>query len=70
MVKGGVSFSIGPAGQPEGSGPIVVPSVRASRFNRTTGVSNVQRVVMDTTVTPRALYVSMGAQGLAVIRAK
>jgi hypothetical protein len=33
------------------------------------GVSNVRRVVMDTTVTPRALYVSMGNQGLAVIRA-
>jgi len=25
---------------------------------------------MDTTVTPRAVYVSMGNQGLAVIRAK
>jgi len=25
---------------------------------------------MDTTVTPRAVYVSMGTQGLAVIRAK
>jgi hypothetical protein len=33
-------------------------------------VSSVRRVVMDTTVTPRAVYVSMGNQGLAVIRAK
>ena len=32
------------------------------------GVSGVRRIVMDTTVTPRALYVSMGSQGLAVIR--
>ena len=27
-------------------------------------------LVMDTTVVPRALYVSMGVNGLAVIRAK
>jgi streptogramin lyase len=33
------------------------------------GVSNVTRIAIDTTVTPRALYVSMGG-GLAVIRAK
>jgi len=34
------------------------------------GISNARRVVMDTTVIPRALYVSMGVNGLAVIRAK
>jgi hypothetical protein len=34
------------------------------------GVSNVRRVVVDPTVTPRAVYVSMGGQGLAVIRAQ
>jgi hypothetical protein len=34
------------------------------------GVSNVRRVVVDPTVTPRAVYVSMGGQGLAVIRAR
>ncbi len=34
------------------------------------GVSNVQRVVLDATVVPRALYVSMGEGGMAVIRAK
>jgi hypothetical protein len=33
------------------------------------GVSNVARIYVDTTVTPRAVYVSMGG-GLAVIRAK
>jgi hypothetical protein len=33
------------------------------------GVGNVRRVIVDTTVTPRALYVSMDG-GLAVIRAK
>jgi hypothetical protein len=33
------------------------------------GLSDVRRVVMDTSVVPRALYVSMGS-GLAVIRAK
>jgi streptogramin lyase len=45
------------------------------RFNPATsnvqvwpGVSNVRRIVMDTTVVPRALYVSMGTDGLAVIR--
>jgi hypothetical protein len=34
------------------------------------GVSDVRRVVMDTTVVPRALYVSVGGGGLAVVRAK
>jgi hypothetical protein len=46
------------------------------RFNPATnsyvtwpGISDARRIVMDTTVVPRALYVSMGG-GLAVIRAK
>lgn len=65
------------AADPDGTLWIVDNTGRLLRFNPTAltvqvwpGVSNVQRVVMDTTVTPRALYVSMGAQGLAVIRAK
>ncbi len=50
---------------------------RLLRFNPATnavqvwqGVSDARRIVMDTTVTPRALYVSMGGSGMAVIRAK
>ncbi len=34
------------------------------------GVSDVRRVVLDGTVTPRALYVAQGGGGIAVIRAK
>ena len=34
--SGGVSFSMGPAGRLEGSGPMVDPSEGVSRFNRTT----------------------------------
>ena len=33
-------------------------------------ISQARRIVMDTTVVPRALYVSMGGNGLGVIRAK
>jgi hypothetical protein len=65
------------AADPDGSLWIVDGGGRLLRFNPTAqtvqvwpGVSNVRRVVMDTTVTPRALYVSMGSQGLAVIRAR
>ena len=65
------------AADPDGTLWIVDNIGRLLRFNPTSltvqvwpGVSNVQRVVIDTTVTPRALYVSMGTQGLAVIRAK
>ncbi|HET9605841.1 MAG TPA: hypothetical protein VFO87_02240, partial [Nitrospira sp.] len=64
------------AADPDGSLWIVDSSGRLLRFNPSSstvqvwsGVSNVRRVVMDTTVTPRAVYVSMGNQGLAVIRA-
>ena len=65
------------AADPDGSLWIVDSSGRLLRFNPSAstvqvwpGVSSVRRVVMDTTVTPRAVYVSMGNQGLAVIRAK
>ena len=65
------------AADPDGTLWIVDNTGRLLRFNPTAltvqvwpGVSNVSRIVMDTTVTPRALYVAMGAQGLAVIRAK
>ena len=65
------------AADPDGTVWIVDNIGRLLRFNPTTltvqvwpGVSNVQRIVMDATVSPRALYVSMGTQGLAVIRAK
>jgi streptogramin lyase len=63
------------AADPDGTLWIVDSSGRLLRFNPADltvqvwpGVSNVRRVVMDATVTPRALYVSMGNQGLAVIR--
>jgi hypothetical protein len=64
------------AADPDGTLWIVDNIGRLLRFNPGTltvrvwpGVSNVRRIVMDTTVTPRALYVSMGVNGLAVIRA-
>ena len=56
---------------------IVDDTGRLLRFNPSSssvqvwpGVSAARRVVMDTSVSPRALYVSMGNQGLAVIRAQ
>jgi hypothetical protein len=62
---------------PDGTLWIVDNAGRLLRFNPSNlnvqvwpGVSNVRRVVVDTTVTPRAVYVSMGNQGLAVIRAR
>jgi hypothetical protein len=65
------------AADPDGTLWIVDNAGRLLRFNPSNlsvliwpGVSNVSRVVVDTTVTPRAVYVSMGDQGLAVIRAK
>jgi streptogramin lyase len=65
------------AADPDGTLWIVDNTGRLLRFNPTSltvqvwpGVSNVRRVVMDSTVVPRALYVSMGTQGLAVIRAR
>jgi hypothetical protein len=65
------------AADPDGSLWIVDNNGRLLRFTPSTstvqvwpGVSGARRVVVDTTVTPRALYVSMGSQGLAVIRAK
>jgi streptogramin lyase len=64
------------AADPDGTLWIVDNIGRLLRFNPGTltvgvwpGMSNVRRIVMDTTVTPRALYVSMGVNGLAVIRA-
>jgi ligand-binding sensor domain-containing protein len=64
------------AADPDGSLWIVDSSGRLLRFNPSAstvqvwpGVSSARRVVMDTTVTPRAVYVSIGNQGLAVIRA-
>lgn len=65
------------AADPDGSLWIVDNNGRLLRFTPSTstvqvwpGVSGVRRVVVDTTVTPRAVYVSMGGQGLAVIRAR
>ena len=65
------------ASDPDGTLWIVDNNGRLLRFDPSTstvqvwpGVSNAHRVVMDTTVIPRALYVSMGVNGLAVIRAK
>jgi hypothetical protein len=64
------------AADPDGSLWIVTGGKQLLRFHPSTnsydtwpGVSDVRRIVMDTTVIPRALYVSMGS-GLAVIRAK
>lgn len=50
-------------------GDLVRFDPKANGWQLWLGVSGVRRIVMDTTVTPRALYVSMG-HGLAVIRAK
>jgi hypothetical protein len=65
------------AADPDGTLWIVDNGGRLLRFNPSNssvqawpGVSNVRRVVVDPTVTPRAVYVSMGSQGLAVIRAR
>ena len=65
------------AADPDGTLWIVDGAGRLLRFNPSNlslvvwpGVSNVIRVVVDTTVSPRAVYASMGDQGLAVIRAK
>jgi streptogramin lyase len=65
------------AADPDGTLWIVDNGGRLLRFNPSAlsvqvwpGVSSVRRVVVDTTVTPRAVYVSMGGQGLAVIRAR
>jgi len=65
------------AADPDGSLWIVDRNGRLLRFTPSTlavqvwpGISGALRVVMDTSVTPRAVYVSMGTNGLAVIRAK
>ena len=65
------------AANPDGSLWIVDRNGRLLRFTPSTlavqvwpGISGALRVVMDTSVTPRAVYVSMGTNGLAVIRAK
>ena len=65
------------AADPDGTLWIVDSAGRLLRFNPSNlsvqvwpGVSGARRVVVDTTVTPRAVYVSMGSQGLAVIRAR
>jgi hypothetical protein len=64
------------AADPDGTIWLVTTGQRLLRLDPKTnqaivwpGVSNVRRIVMDTTVVPRALYVST-AMGLAVIRAK
>jgi hypothetical protein len=61
---------------PDGTLWLVSTSGQLWRFDPATnaatpfaGVSGVTRIALDTTVIPRALYVSM-AGGLAVIRAK
>lgn len=65
------------AADPDGRLWIIDNTGRLLRFDPATrsaqvwpGVSGARRVVMDTTVTPRAVYVSMGNNGLAVIRAR
>jgi hypothetical protein len=65
------------AADPDGTVWIVDRNGRLLRFTPSTlavqvwpGISGALRVVMDTSVTPRAVYVSMGTNGLAVIRAK
>lgn len=62
---------------PEGTLWIIDGGRQLLRFDPTNltvrvwpGIFNARRVVMDATVVPRALYVSMGTNGLAVIRAK
>lgn len=64
------------AADPDGTLWIVDNSGRLLRFDPVSrnvrvwqGVSGARRVVVDTTVTPRAVYVAMGNNGLAVIRA-
>lgn len=64
------------AADPDGSLWIVDNQGRLLRFDPSAlsvrvwpGVSNVRRIVVDATVVPRALYVSMGPNGVAVIRA-
>lgn len=65
------------AADPDGTLWIVDNTGRLLRFTPSTrsvqvwpGISGAVRVVMDTTVNPRAVYVPMGNNGLAVIRAK
>lgn len=65
------------AADPDGTLWIIDGSRQLLRFDSTNltvrvwpGIFNARRVVMDATVVPRALYVSMGTNGLAVIRAK
>lgn len=65
------------AADPDDTLWIVDGAGRLLRFNPATlsvqawpGIAGARRVVMDTTVVPRAVYVSMGNNGLAVIRAK
>lgn len=65
------------AADPDGTLWIVTSDGQLVRFDPAkgtavsfAGVSDVRRVVLDGTVTPRALYVSQGGGGLAVIRAK
>lgn len=65
------------AADPDGTLWIIDSNRRLLRFDPSAltvrvwpGISNARRVVMDTTVVPRALYVSMGVNGVAVIRAQ
>jgi hypothetical protein len=65
------------AADPDGTLWIVDSNGRLLRFDPATqavqvwpGISGARRVVMDTTSSPRSVYVSMGANGLAVLRAK
>lgn len=65
------------AADPDGTLWIVTMDGALLRFNPATSsvttqpnVSDVRRVVVDTTVVPRAVYVSLGGGGLAVLRAK
>jgi Divergent InlB B-repeat domain len=65
------------AADPDGTLWIVDSNGRLLRFDPSTlavqvwpGISGARRVVMDTAVHPRAVYVAMGANGLAVIRVK
>jgi hypothetical protein len=52
-----------------GGGQLLRFDPKANGYTVFAGVSGVRRVVLDTTVTPRALYISTGA-GLAVFRGK
>ena len=51
------------------SGQLIRFDPKTNGYSVFPGLDGVRRVVLDTTVTPRALYVS-GSSGLAVIRAK